>query len=112
MGRTSNNPIDVRSARATLLTSAHIANTNNPHNVAKNDVGLGNANNTSDLDKPISTAVQTALNDKLEATDIVDKLDKNGYTGSVTVVESVDFVAETVVTKTITYVDGQITGVA
>lgn len=28
------------------------------------DVGLGNVNNTSDLDKPISTATQTALNGK------------------------------------------------
>lgn len=31
----------------------------------KSDVGLANVNNTSDLDKPISTAVQNALNAKL-----------------------------------------------
>lgn len=31
---------------------------------SKSDVGLGNADNTSDLNKPISTAVQTALNNK------------------------------------------------
>ena len=30
----------------------------------KSDVGLGNVNNTADLDKPISTAVQEALNGK------------------------------------------------
>lgn len=30
----------------------------------KNDVGLGNVDNTSDLNKPISTATQTALNGK------------------------------------------------
>jgi len=32
----------------------------------KNDVGLGNVDNTSDLDKPISTATQTALDDKID----------------------------------------------
>ena len=30
------------------------------------DVGLGNVDNTSDLDKPISTATQTALNDRTD----------------------------------------------
>ncbi len=30
------------------------------------DVGLGNVNNTSDANKPISTATQTALNAKLD----------------------------------------------
>jgi|GEM_PF-2206967 len=32
--------------------------------VSPNDIGLGNVDNTSDLDKPISTATQTALNAK------------------------------------------------
>ena len=39
----------------------HIANKNNPHEVTKAQVGLGNVDNTSDLNKPISTATQTAL---------------------------------------------------
>jgi len=43
----------------------HIANKNNPHNVTKAQVGLGNVNNTSDLAKPISTATQNALDTKL-----------------------------------------------
>ena len=42
----------------------HIADKNNPHAVTKAQVGLGNCDNTSDLDKPISTAVQTALDGK------------------------------------------------
>ena len=42
----------------------HIADTNNPHSVTKSQVGLGNVDNTSDTDKPISTATQTALNSK------------------------------------------------
>jgi len=45
------------------LTS-HTGNTNNPHNVTKTQVGLENVDNTSDLDKPISTATQTALDTK------------------------------------------------
>lgn len=42
----------------------HIADKQNPHEVTKSQVGLGNVDNTSDADKPISTAVQTALNAK------------------------------------------------
>lgn len=33
----------------------------NPHGTTKSDVGLGNANNTSDADKPVSTAQQEAI---------------------------------------------------
>lgn len=40
---------------------AHVANTSNPHNVTKSQVGLANVDNTSDINKPISTATQTAL---------------------------------------------------
>lgn len=43
---------------------AHLPRTDNPHNVTKTQVGLGNVDNTSDLLKPISTATQTALNAK------------------------------------------------
>lgn len=34
--------------------------------LSKTDVGLGNVDNTSDLNKPVSTAVQTALNNKVD----------------------------------------------
>jgi hypothetical protein len=44
--------------------SAHVSNTSNPHNVTKAQVGLGNVDNTSDANKPISIATQTALNAK------------------------------------------------
>lgn len=47
------------------ISDAHISNKNNPHEVTKAQVGLGNCDNTSDLDKPISTATQTALNGKV-----------------------------------------------
>lgn len=34
----------------------HIANKSNPHDVTKSQVGLGNVDNTSDINKPVSTA--------------------------------------------------------
>ena len=47
--------------------SEHISNKDNPHEVTKEQLGLGNVNNTSDLDKPISTATQNALNKLAES---------------------------------------------
>ena len=45
----------------------HIAQTvGNPHNVTKSDVGLGNVDNTADLDKPISNLTQAALDLKAD----------------------------------------------
>ena len=41
----------------------HIANKSNPHGVTKDQVGLANVNNTSDADKPVSTAQATAIAD-------------------------------------------------
>lgn len=56
-------------AKAIVDLIAHIANKSNPHGVTKAQVGLGNVNNTSDMDKPISTAVQTALDEKASLVD-------------------------------------------
>lgn len=42
----------------------HIDNTDNPHGVTKNQVGLGSVDNTTDAAKPVSTAQQVALNTK------------------------------------------------
>ena len=39
----------------------------NPHGTTKADVGLSNVDNTSDVNKPISSATQTALNLKLDS---------------------------------------------
>ena len=50
----------------------HIANvTTNPHNVTKTNVGLGNVDNTSDANKPVSTATQTALNGKVDDSQVL-----------------------------------------
>ena len=39
----------------------HVTDYNNPHKVTAEQIGLGSVNNTSDADKPISTATQEAL---------------------------------------------------
>ena len=41
----------------------HAANKSNPHAVTKAQVGLGNCDNTSDVNKPVSTAQATAIAD-------------------------------------------------
>lgn len=46
---------------------SHATNTSNPHSVTKAQVGLGNVDNTSDADKPISTLTQAALDEKVDA---------------------------------------------
>ncbi|MEP7196071.1 MAG: hypothetical protein ABI851_06085 [Saprospiraceae bacterium] len=50
----------VRSISPSLVT---------PTGIVKGDVGLGNVDNTSDVNKPISTATQTALNLKISLTE-------------------------------------------
>lgn len=44
----------------------HVANKNNPHEVTKEQIGLENVDNTSDAEKPISNATQTALDNKVD----------------------------------------------
>lgn len=39
----------------------HKNNSSNPHQVTKEQVGLGNVDNTADLDKPVSNATQSAI---------------------------------------------------
>lgn len=48
----------------------HINNQNNPHNITKEQLDLGNVDNTSDLDKPISNATQEALDNKQDSMEI------------------------------------------
>lgn len=45
--------------------ASHKANLNNPHEVTKTQIGLGNVDNTSDLDKPVSHAQEEALHNSL-----------------------------------------------
>lgn len=70
-------------------------------NITKGNIGLGNVDNTSDLDKPISTATQTALDSKLDSDDVDDALSE----------ESENPVQNKVITTTIGDVDEVIQGV-
>ena len=58
------NEVDLHSDTNSTNLSNHIGNTSNPHSVTKAQVGLSNVDNTSDLDKPISTATQEAIDGK------------------------------------------------
>lgn len=58
---------DIDAVQTNLET--HINNKSNPHEVTKDQVGLDQVDNTSDANKPISNATQTALNGKFSATD-------------------------------------------
>jgi len=68
--------------------SSHEGRTDNPHSVTATQVGLGNVDNTSDTNKPVSTAQQTALDAKLNINDDgvisgssqVDIINTSGFT--------------------------------
>jgi hypothetical protein len=80
----------------TVADGSHVSDTNNPHSVTKQQVGLGNVDNTSDLDKPVSTAVQTELDLKLDKSSIVspDAITKIGtidQTGSNITINALEF---------------------
>ena len=81
-GLDDQNTIDaaINAVQGNLTT--HINDKDNPHEVTKAQIGLSNVDNTSDVNKPISTATQTALNNKVDKTTTV-----NGHalSGNVTV---------------------------
>lgn len=60
--------------------AAHTTRADNPHNVTASQVGLGNVNNTSDANKPVSTATQTALNAKANASSLATVATTGSYT--------------------------------
>ena len=57
---------------------AHLNNVSNPHSVTADQIGLGNVDNTADINKPVSTAMQTALDAKQS---LSGKNASNGYAG-------------------------------
>ena len=56
------NKPDLSNFVTTIQFTEHTSNTNNPHNVTKEQIGLGNVDNTSDTNKPVSNAQQQAIN--------------------------------------------------
>jgi hypothetical protein len=65
-------------AGAQVNTVTSVAGKTGTVTLTKSDVGLGNVDNTSDLSKPISTAVQNALNLKANTSDISQSLTATG----------------------------------
>lgn len=68
LGATAVQPVPGKSLSTNDFTDAektkldrHVADTNNPHQVTKAQVGLGNVDNTSDADKPISAAARAVF---------------------------------------------------
>lgn len=68
--------------------TAHTGNTSNPHAVTKTQVGLGNVDNTSDANKPVSTA-QAAADAAVQAFAI----QRANHTGTQTAATISDFSA-------------------
>lgn len=74
--------VDAEIVSTETALAAHIDDKDNPHEVTKAQIGLDNVDNTSDEDKPISTAQQEALDNKvdkeegkgLSANDFTDEL--------------------------------------
>ena len=55
----------------------HSKATGNPHGTTKAQIGLGNVDNTSDVNKPISTATQTELDKKANSSQVLTNVPLN-----------------------------------
>lgn len=71
--------IDLSTYATNESLNSHKNNTSNPHGVTKAQVGLGNVDNTSDANKPISTATQNALNLKANDADLATVAKTGNY---------------------------------
>lgn len=59
---------------------SHLASSNNPHTVTKAQIGLENADNTSDNEKPVSALQQAALDLKADITFVQNAIQASAYT--------------------------------
>jgi len=67
-----NNSLNIAIVANSTAISNHQNDYTNPHQVTATQVGLGNVDNTRDIDKPISNAVQQALDNITNARDLDD----------------------------------------
>lgn len=56
---------------------SHSQETGNPHGTTKAQIGLGNVDNTSDANKPVSTATQTELDKKANSSQVLTDVPAN-----------------------------------
>lgn len=77
-GVTAWNALDYKFEGASAHSELILDDGTNPHGTTKADVGLGNVDNTSDADKPVSTAQQAALDLKYDASNPANYIDAAG----------------------------------
>ena len=53
--------VDTSSKGVQDKLDSHVSDKDNPHQVTKTQVGLGNVDNTADIDKPVSNATKSAI---------------------------------------------------
>lgn len=87
---------------ANVNIQQHIASSSNPHSTTKAQVGLGNVDNTSDANKPISTGTQTALNLKQPLIGTISGLAKgNGANALTAAIAGTDYLAPAAIGVTV-----------
>lgn len=84
-----NNPHRVTTTMIGAVSNAvftdHVQNYENPHNVTAGQIGLGNVNNTADLDKPVSNAVRDAIDQILDKIgDVTGSVERFNFISNVT----------------------------
>ena len=90
---------------------AHSQTTGNAHNMVKADIGLGNVDNTSDADKPVSTPQRAALDLKQDKLPVTGAANRGVYVSASGVVSQMahtldaDVPAGAQFTDTVTLVD-------
>ena len=82
------NYVDLSSKGVKDSLDEHIADKANPHQVTKTQVGLGNVDNTADIDKPVSNATKSAI--ITATTDMATKTYVNSKDGDLTTLTTND----------------------
>ena len=80
--------VDTSSQGVQDKLNIHVADKNNPHQVTKAQVGLGNVDNTADTDKPVSNATKSAI--ITATTDMATKTYVNSKDGDLTTLKTAD----------------------
>ena len=112
-----NNSVDNKVNGVRQELNAHTQNLSNPHQVTKGQIGLGNVNNTADMDKPVSnstkSAIISAVTPKSDKTYVDNQLalksDKTYVDGQLTLKADKTYVDNQLALKSDkTYVDNQL----
>ena len=82
------NYVDLSSKGVKDSLDEHIADKANPHQVTKAQVGLGNVDNTADVDKPVSNATESAI--ITATTDMATKTYVDSKDGDLTTLSTTD----------------------